>query len=149
MNRGNKSIIASLISAVGLIIAALISIQKPHIPDSIFSPNKPFQSVEFSIYDHLGSGQISESLTIIINGEMVGTISVDTFHPSAVIKVKVPKPGQHSYTISASTVFMDSFGNRIRLQGGGQGTVFISGGEEFSLVGTINGSQWLITLQKM
>lgn len=102
-------------------------------------------SVDFKIYDELGPSQISEQVTVLIDGRLVGTITVNEYYPSSVMNVTVPRSGQHSYTIEAQAVFYDQ-GQVFEYTGAGQGMIDVEEGKEFYLVATISGSTWLVSL---
>ena len=153
MNR-NTSIIAAIITALGGIIAATISI----IPQSdkfmanilaFLNPNKEItQDVTFTIQNILGSNQLSETATITIAGENRGQLSVNANSPSSILEVTLAKAGQYSYSISTSSVFQEAFGRSLERYGSGQGMIDVSGGEIFTLFANFSGPQGIITLQK-
>ncbi|HLJ26859.1 MAG TPA: hypothetical protein VKY85_09130 [Candidatus Angelobacter sp.] len=102
--------------------------------------------VEFTIYDQLGEGQVTEQVTVLIDGELKGQLTVDRRNPQSMLTVTVPHRGRYSYTIESRTRVVDADGNRKEYPGAGQGMVAVDAGKRFDLVGTPNGNTWLVTL---
>lgn len=103
------------------------------------------QPVTFTIHDELGDNQVSEQVTIVIDGRVVGTLAVDRQYPSGMITVTVPEAGQHTYTVEARAVF-DHEGELFELAGAGQGAISVGEGRQFRLAGSQTGSTWLVSL---
>lgn len=110
-------------------------------------PSPSFSSIHFTILDQLGEGQVSEQITVLINGRNVGTLTVDEYHPNATMSVTVPRPGQYSYTVEATAVF-NVGGELIRYPGVGQGMIEVETGKIFQLAGSFSGNTWLITIME-
>ena len=152
----NTSVAAAIITAVGGITAATISILPqsdkflPNILNFFNSKGEVRQevTVTFTIHNTLGTNQLSETATVSINGEPVGKLSVDARKPDSFLKVTVPQAGQHSYSVSTSAVFEQVFGRQLESYGAGQGFIHISGEETFNLVTAFSGSQGVVSLQK-
>lgn len=105
----------------------------------------PTFSVDFKIYDQLGESQLSEQVSVLIDGKFVGTITVNEDYPNSVMNITVPSAGQHSYTLDAQAVFYDQ-GTAFEYSGAGQGMIDVSEGDEFDLAASISGSTWLVSL---
>jgi hypothetical protein len=106
----------------------------------------PSSAVDFMIYDALGEGQVSEQVTILIDGKSMGTLTVSQYHPSAAMTVTVPRPGKYSYTAEATAVY-NIDGELYQYTGTGQGMIDVKSGKNFILVGSISGNTWLISLR--
>ncbi len=151
-----NTVAAAIITAIGGIIAATISILPqadkfiPNILAFFNSKNEVRQetNVTFTIHNTLGTNQLSETATISIDGEPVGKLSVNTRNPDSFLKVTVPQAGQHSYSVSTSAVFEQAFGRQLESYGAGQGFIHISGEETFNLITAFSGSQGVVSLQK-
>jgi len=102
-------------------------------------------AADFTIHNELGDGEISEQVTVLIDGKTVGDISVDTHHPAARLLVTVPKPGTYSYTVEANALVQVD-GNPHQYVGVGQGMVRVERGKQFELRGTISGETWVVVL---
>jgi len=107
-------------------------------------PEKP---VDFLVVDDLGQGQISEQVTLLIDGKNVGDLTVDREHPHSSIKINVSKAGQHSFHAEADAVFNDN-GARLAYAGTGQGMIDVQANEKYSLRGSISGNTWLVSLEQ-
>jgi hypothetical protein len=51
--------------------------------------------VHFTVRDELGELQITEQVTVHIDGRKVGTLTVDTVHPSSEVAVTLPEAGRY------------------------------------------------------
>jgi hypothetical protein len=102
------------------------------------------EPVEFSIYDQLGQNEISEQVTILLEGRRVGTLTVNEEYPGpAMISVTVPQTGRYSYTAEATAAFNFN-GERRDFACAGQGTINVRRGKSFDLRGSINSSNTLL-----
>lgn len=111
-------------------------------------PNPPPPIVtEFFISDSIGDEQISEQVSILLDGKFVGTLTVNQDFPESIIRITVPRPGTYSYTAEAVATF-EANGSFITLKGAGQGNIAVEDGEVFDLIGSISGSTWYISLQQ-
>lgn len=106
-----------------------------------------FSAIHFNINDRLGEGQVSEQVTVLINGRIVGTLTVDEYHPNATMSVTVPRAGQYSYTVEATAVF-NVQGQLLRYPGVGQGLLDVEANKVFDLAGSVSGNTWLITIME-
>jgi hypothetical protein len=104
--------------------------------------------IHFTIRDRLGDGQVSEQVTVLINGRVVGTLTVDQYHPTSTITVTVPREGQYSYTVEATAVF-EVNGELLRYMGAGQGMIDVGYTKDFELAGSFSGNTWLVTLMEI
>ena len=105
----------------------------------------PASSIDFMVYDQLGESQISEQVSVFIDGNFVGTLTVNEDYPNSVINVTVPTAGSHSYTLDAQAIFYDQ-GQAFEYSGAGQGMIDVEEGDEFDLAASISGSTWIVSL---
>jgi hypothetical protein len=101
--------------------------------------------VEFTLTDHLGEEQISEQVTVLIDGKDVGNLTVNRQYPNSRLLVMVANPGQHSYSVESTAVFYIQ-GTPVRYTGAGQGIINVENGRSYSLRGSITGNTWLVSL---
>lgn len=116
----------------------------PASPVYAAQPDKP---VDFTVIDDLGRQQISEQITLLIDGKNVGNLTVNQEYPHSSITVNVSKPGQHSFHAEAAAVFNEN-GIRVEYPGAGQGMIDVQPGKTYSLRGTKSGDTWLVTLEQ-
>jgi len=107
----------------------------------------PSEAVDFTLTDQLGHGEISEQVTILVDGKNVGNLTVNEQYPDSRIMVTVPKPGQHSYTAEAVAVF-NVQGIPMQYSGAGQGMINVSQGKIYFLRGSMTGSTWLVSIEE-
>lgn len=88
-------------------------------PDPVDTP------VRFTISDSLGPTQISEQVTVILDGRRVGDLTVNLDYPETELEVSVPEPGQHHYTVAVSSIELAEDGSMVELTGTGHGTVLV------------------------
>jgi hypothetical protein len=93
--------------------------------------------IDFTITDQLGDAQVSERVAVEVDDRMVGTLTVDTVHPTASITVTVPKTGNYAYTLDSTAVFEADDGSYPELIGHGTGQVQVTANKSFALVGNI------------
>jgi hypothetical protein len=103
--------------------------------------------VDFVIRDELGEGQITEQITVHIDGRMVGTLTVDAVHPSSSLTVTVPKPGAHEYILDSRTTFDDG-GQPVEVPGHGSGQIDVRAGASFSVVFEFGTDELLLQLRQ-
>jgi hypothetical protein len=101
--------------------------------------------IDFTIYDQRGENQVSEQVTVLIDGRMVGNLSVNEQYSNASLTVTVPRPGRYSYTVESAAVF-NVEGYRRELRGAGQGMIAVDSGKQYDLAGTLTGNTWLVSL---
>lgn len=127
------------------------SASKPTVPDAVTPPpvyaSQPEGPVEVMLVDDLGQGEMSEQVTVLIDGKNVGNLTVNGDYPHSSLRVSVNKPGQHSYTAEAAAVF-NVQGYPMQYTGAGQGMIDVESGKTYSLRGSISGNTWLVSLEQ-
>jgi hypothetical protein len=86
--RGGTRMLAGVVG-LGLIVMGIgmqENDKKPPIPRASLMTS-------FTIRDHLGQGQVSEQVRILIDGRDVGTLAVNEHYPVGTITVTVPSDG--------------------------------------------------------
>ena len=101
--------------------------------------------VEFTIHDHLGDDQVSEQVTVIIDGKTVGNLTVNMQYPSSSLLVTVPRKGRHSYMVDAKAVFK-SGGQLVEYSGVGEGIINVESQKNYELQGSVSGNTWLVVM---
>jgi hypothetical protein len=109
--------------------------------------NTNHDPVEFFLTDQLGDDEVSEQVTVLIDGKDVGDLTVNQNYPSSKIRVSVPQTGQHSYTAEATAVFDDQ-GTSFEYTGVGQGMINVQAGKIYSLRGSVSGNTWLVSIEE-
>lgn len=109
------------------------------------TPILPTAAVDFAIYNTLGEGQVSEQVTVFIDGKFVGTLTINEHYRDAVITINVPEAGRYSYSVEARAVF-NYRGQLFEYTGTGQGIINVEPGKEFDLAASISGDTWLVNL---
>jgi hypothetical protein len=97
------------------------------------APPEPADPVDFTVVDQLGELQITEQITVQIDGRKVGTLTVDTVHETSELTVTVPEPGRYDYTLESQTMF-DHDGEPVEIPGYGTGEIDVKDGSSFSVV---------------
>jgi hypothetical protein len=124
---------------------------KPGMHETVTPPpvyaSQPEGPVEVMLVDDLGQGEISEQVTVLIDGKNVGNLTVNGDYPHSSLRINVSKPGQHSYTAEAAAVF-NVKGYPTQYSGAGQGMIDIEPGRTYSLRGSISGNTWLVSLEE-
>lgn len=116
----------------------------PPVPNTNVLAAEP---VDFLLTDQLGEDEISEQVTVLIDGRNVGNLTVSQPYPNAELRVTVPQAGQHSYAAEATAVFDDN-GETFEYTGTGQGMINVRAGKVYSLRGSVSGSTWLVSVQE-
>ncbi|MDQ3929267.1 MAG: hypothetical protein M3328_08985, partial [Chloroflexota bacterium] len=106
-------------------------------------------NVDFTIHDTLGPNQISEQVSVSINGRSVGVLTVNEDYPDASLRVTVTGAGYHSYTVDAQAVFMTETGQVFEASGTGQGTINVRDGSRFTFVAHYSGPTWIVSLEEL
>jgi hypothetical protein len=101
--------------------------------------------IDFTIHDQCGENQVSEQVTVLIDGRMVGNLSVNEQYSNASLTVTVPRPGRYSYTVESAAVF-NVDGYRREMRGAGQGMIAVDSGKQYDLAGSLTGNTWLVSL---
>jgi hypothetical protein len=102
--------------------------------------------VDFVIRDELGEGQITEQISVHIDGRMVGTLTVDAVHPSSSLTVTVPKAGTHDYILDSRTTFDGD--EPVEIPGHGSGQIDVRAGASFSVVFEFGTDELLLQLRQ-
>jgi hypothetical protein len=87
--------------------------------------------VHFTVRDELVAPQISEQVTLILDGRRVGDLTVNEAYPTSELEVSVDEPGRHDYTLGVSTLELDESGAVVERDGSGQGTVMVEQGASY------------------
>jgi hypothetical protein len=103
-------------------------------------------AIDFTVKDELGDLQITEQISVHIDGRMVGTLTVDAVHPTSTVTVTVPKPGRYDYTLDSRTTF-DLESGPTEIPGHGSGQIDVKAGTSFSVVYEIGQDELLLQLQ--
>src|SRR6516225_4926401 len=110
------------------------------------TPEKANSSpVNFTISDVIGDEQVSEQITVVIDGRNVGDLTVNEQDPRSTITVTVPREGKYSYVLDASAVFK---GDNAELHGVGQGTIDVKSEKAFTARCFVSGNTWIATLME-
>jgi hypothetical protein len=143
---GGTLILIGLVAAIGD-SPALNDPQQPVATQAPEPEPAPAPPVQFVLLDDLGPGQVSEQVTVVFDGSVVGTLKVDTDFPSDEMTLTAPEEGNYTYHLEAEANFYDPESDTIfPYSGVGQGTVYISEGAVFRLAGSMSGDTWAITL---
>ncbi len=129
---------------------AKVNLPDPVTPQSVYAQGGPIQAsppVEVMLIDDLGQGEISEHVSVLIDGKNVGNLTVNGDYPHSSLRISVDKPGQHSYTAEAAAVF-NVQGVPVQYAGAGQGMIDVQPGKTYSLRGSITGDTWLVSLEQ-
>ena len=143
-----------LSTIVGLLFVCL-GFSEPTKEGSSVGPERAQQTqpavkdgpVEFTLTDELGDGELSEQVTVLVDGKDVGNLTVNREYPNSRLLVAVASPGQHSYTAEATAVFDDQ-GTPVEYAGAGQGMINVQNGRNYSLRGSITGNTWLVSIEE-
>lgn len=101
----------------------------------------------FKISDELDPHELSEQVTVSLNGKIVGNLTVNRQFTYSEIAVTVPRSGQYSYTIEADAYFVNSTTNAVfPYTGVGQGMIQVDDGTTFKVAGASSGNSWVVTL---
>lgn len=113
-------------------------------PQSAAKKEDP-KPVEFTVYDQLGDSQITEQVTLLIDGKMKGQLTVDLKNPKTMLTIMLPEKGRYSYTIEASTTIQVQ-GTYYERSGAGQGMIDASSGKEFEVAGDPGTDPFVVSL---
>ena len=105
----------------------------------------PSQSVNFTISDRLGPGQVSEQVVIDMEGLQVGVLNIDSYHPEAVVTVTRPKADTYAYTVATRTV-LNVQGQLVEMPGRGQATIRVADGDQFDVTADYTGNLAQVSL---
>jgi hypothetical protein len=76
----------------------------------------------------------------------VGTLTVDTVHPSSEVAVTLPEAGRYDYVLRSTTVFDDN-GEPVEVHGYGSGQIDVKDGSSFSVVYELGEQELLLALE--
>jgi hypothetical protein len=144
--------VARIVSAVaGVIFLALGFSDSPGRPPVRETPPQtaPAPSpdpVHFTVGDELAELQITEQVTVHIDGRKVGTLTVDTVHPSSEVAVTLPEAGRYDYVLRSTTIF-DHDGEPVEVPGYGSGQIDVKDGSSFSVVYEFGEQELLLALE--
>jgi hypothetical protein len=102
--------------------------------------------VHFTVHDELAELQITEQVTVHIDGRKVGTLTVDTVHPSSEVAVTLPEAGRYDYVLRSKTIF-DHDGEPVEVPGYGSGQIDVKDGSSFSVVYEFGEQELLLALE--
>lgn len=131
---------AGLIGSLSLLLC--VGLTQPSQPNSasVDGQSAAPSSVSFTVSDKLGQGQISEQVTLVVNGKSVGNLTVNEQYPESIITVRVPRPGSYSYALQADAYFTDGNGSTCRVNGVGQGLIDVDNNKRFFLNSSLSGN---------
>lgn len=141
--------VAGILSTVigGLLVAWLTQTSGSGAIDTTYpsqaAHNRPETSIDFTITDQLGEDQITEQVSVVIDGRSVGTLTVDVVHPTASLTVTVPTAGLYQYKLDSTTIYETDDGGGVKYTGTGNGQIQVSAGRSFALVGELVGDRTL------
>jgi len=119
----------------------------PDNPGPVHHETAQDDPVDFTLTDELGDDELSEQVTILVDGKDVGNLTVNQDYPNSRLMVTVPRPGQHSYTAEAVAVF-NSQGTQVQYAGAGQGMIDVRQGKTYFVRGSVTGGTWLVSIQE-
>jgi hypothetical protein len=140
-----SGIAAAVIS--GVLVVVLTSDPAESDPEPTPVPPCCGQSIDFAITDQLGPGQISERISVSVNGRSVGTLTVDTVHTNATITVTLPSTGRYDYRLEGSMLIADGYGGSIPVTGYGTGVIEASHGRSFAVLGDFSTNPIRLSLE--
>lgn len=149
---GRTARVLATTSGLMLILMGFGMVAQPSSPDGAGPGNPPpaDSAVTFTIYDQLGDHQLSEQVTILLDGKIIGNLTVNEDFLYSEMSVTVPAPGPYTYTVEATARFLDATtGEEFYYTGAGQGTIQVDHGKSFTIAGSVSGSTWLVTLVDM
>jgi len=105
------------------------------------------EPVEFTLTDQLGEDELSEQVTVLVDGKDIGNLTVNEAYPNSRLVVAVPTSGQHSYTAEATAIFNDQ-GTPVQYAGAGQGMIDVQRGRSYHLRGSMTDRTWLVSIEQ-
>lgn len=100
----------------------------------------------FRIRDELGPNQLSEQVTVVVDGRRVGDLTVNENYPTSELEVTVEEPGRHDYTVSVSSLELAEDGTVVERDGTGQGSIVVEEGAAFQIAYSESGDERNVTL---
>jgi hypothetical protein len=138
VGRGTR--LLAVVSGLSFITLGIAIQSRDTTPEKASSP-----PVNFTISDVLGDEQVSERMTVVIDGRNVGDLTVNEQYPRSTITVTVPQEGKYNYVLDTSAVFK---GDNAELHGVGQGTIDVKPEKAFTARSCVNGNTWIATLME-
>jgi hypothetical protein len=138
VGRGTR--LLAVVSGLSFITLGIAIQSRDTTPEKVSSP-----PVNFTISDVLGDEQVSERMTVVIDGRNVGDLTVNEQYPRSTITVTVPQEGKYNYVLDTSAVFK---GDNAELHGVGQGTIDVKPEKAFTARSCVNGNTWIATLME-
>ena len=118
---------------LGAVLAAAVVVTAFAASRSCGSSGPP---VQVTVADEIGTSrcETAETVDVVIDGQDRGTLSVDnTGHTDATLQATVQGTGSHSYQLNATGRF-NVQGRTFTLQGGGSGTIDLTGPGTFAVL---------------
>lgn len=110
------------------------------------SPSPGKTPVHVVVRDELGENQISEQVTVVLDGRRVGDLTVNTDYPTSDLELTVDDAGRHDYTLSVSSLEIAEDGSYVEVDASGQGTITAEAGTTFQVAYAGNGEDRDVTL---
>jgi hypothetical protein len=93
----------------------------------------PDEPVHFVIRDELGDAQVSEQVSVVLDGRRVGDLTVNSEYPQSQLELTVDGGDRLDYTISASSLEYDAAGDAVYRDGSGQGSFVPEAGASYHI----------------
>ncbi len=90
----------------------------------------------------LGEGQLSEQVLVLLNAQLVGSVTVSEHHRSAEVRVAVLGEGRHKYQLVGDCAYRDADGVKQYAKGMEAGYLDVEDGATYVLKGELVGSRW-------
>jgi hypothetical protein len=148
--RGGSSRAPLIVGIGGAIVAALVLLVGGGValagllfPDPAPTPaapttsasaptTSPAEEADFTITDHLVSGEASERVTVYLNGRKFGELSIDQSRRDDELS-GTAEVGSYEYQLDAYITFVDDAGNAQNAHITGRGTIYVSGNVTFAV----------------
>ena len=130
----------ALVTAIGGVVTVL---KDPTDPTSKTQTPNP-SVVRFKVANQLGNefGQLSEKVTLLIDGRFMADFNVNMQYPTTVIELTLPSEGKYSYTANVIAVFTDGR----EYSCAGQGFINVSQDKVFQFAANMGGGVCHIVL---
>jgi hypothetical protein len=122
--------------------------RKPAAETAAVSPTPSPESgpIHFVIRDELGENQISEQVTVVLDGRRVGDLTVNSDYSTSDLEVSVDDAGRHDYTLSVSSLELAEDGSYVQRDASGQGTITAEAGTSYQVAFSESGDSRDATL---
>jgi hypothetical protein len=137
------------VMGLGLLLVAVGMAAQPAQPSPTPSPSPSPSSggsVNVTIHDELGEGQVNEQVNLVMGGRAVGDLTVNREFPEAAIEVTLPSEGRQDYTLQSRSHHLAMDGTEVVIDGSGQGSISVEDGDEFDVQYADNGQARNLTL---